>query len=33
MATQFTGGKTTMDLQKHVFDAMKMDKLTTWEEF
>ena len=30
---QFTGGLSTYDLQKIVFDAMKMDKLTTWEDF
>ncbi len=30
---EFTGGLSTMDLQKIVFDAMKMDKLTTWEDF
>jgi anaerobic selenocysteine-containing dehydrogenase len=30
---EFTGGMSTRDLQKIVFDAMKMDKLTTWEDF
>jgi anaerobic selenocysteine-containing dehydrogenase len=30
---EFTGGLSTLDLQKMVFDAMKMDKLTTWEDF
>ena len=30
---EFTGGMSTLDLQKIVFDAMKMDKLTTWEDF
>ncbi len=30
---EFTGGLSTLDLQKIVFDAMKMDKLTTWEDF
>ena len=33
MGDEFTGGLTTLDLQKLVFDAMKMDKLTTWEDF
>jgi len=30
---EFTGNMSTYDLQKIVFDAMKMDKLTTWEDF
>ncbi len=30
---EFSGGLSTLDLQKLVFDAMKMDKLTTWEDF
>jgi trimethylamine-N-oxide reductase (cytochrome c) len=30
---EFTGGMSTLDLQRIVFDAMKMDKLTTWEDF
>jgi trimethylamine-N-oxide reductase (cytochrome c) len=30
---EFTGNMSTLDLQKIVFDAMKMDKLTTWEDF
>jgi anaerobic selenocysteine-containing dehydrogenase len=30
---EFSGGLSTLDMQKLVFDAMKMDKLTTWEDF
>ena len=33
MGEQFSGGFTVRDLQKMVFDNMRMDELITWDEF